>query len=103
MTKAFHFIEVDWIILFPNQGNKGKYVDYRVRLIDGNKKTQQSEALYLLGDILEKSEISESYPHTVGFYKISQDRIANTQPEYLETRKIRVIEEFWEFLNRLNL
>ena len=56
-----------------------------------------------LGEALEKPEIDGNYPHTVGFYKVSSGRGANFKPEYLELRRIQNVEEFWLFLNALDI
>ena len=56
-----------------------------------------------LGDILENPEFEQRYPHTVGYFKHNTGNDAEFKPEYMELRKIRTIEEFWMFLNALNL
>jgi len=53
----------------------------------------------ILGEFLDSLEVDNNYPHTVGYYKESKGEGASFQPEYLELRKIRSIEEFWLFLN----
>jgi len=53
----------------------------------------------ILGEFLDRTEVDYNYPHTVGYYKESKGEGANFQPEYLELRKIRTVEEFWLFLN----
>jgi hypothetical protein len=101
-TKKFHFQEIDKIIHFPCQGNKGKYLNYLVQI-----KTPQTQKLSTpnipLSEFLESAEIEKNYPHTVGYYKQAQDGNEGFQPEYLEIRRIYSVEEFWIFLNAQNL
>jgi hypothetical protein len=100
--KAFHFIELDWLIYFPPSGNQGKYVGYSV-LFNGRKNgNAQPETCVNLGELLDKREISECYPHTVGYFKTSGEA-RNSVPEYLELRIVRSVEEFWAFLNCLDI
>jgi hypothetical protein len=100
--KAFHFIELDWLIYFPQSGNQGKYVGYCVFFSDRKNGTRQPENRVNLGELLEKPEISECYPHTVGYFKTSGEMSASA-PEYLELRIVRSVEEFWAFLNSLDI
>jgi hypothetical protein len=104
-TKSFHFQEMDWLISFPASGNEGrKYLYYSVEFKDrknGNAKSQVS-----LMDIVDVVEFEKNYPHTVGFFRepIDKDtKDANFSFNYLEIRVIRSIEEFWKFLNDLNI
>lgn len=102
-TKNFHFIELDWLVYFPKYGNKGKYLDYRVVLVDRKKGAAQTGKLVRLREILENPEFENRYPHTVGFYKGSAGEGAEFKPEYLEIRRISTVEEFWLFLNALDI
>ena len=43
------------------------------------------------------------YPHTVGFYKEFAGEGSEFKPEYLEIRKIETVEDFWQFLNALDI
>jgi hypothetical protein len=43
------------------------------------------------------------YPHTVGFFRSPIDEKGNFEANFLELRIIRCIEEFWKFLNDLNI
>ena len=101
-TKSFHFQEMDWLISFPDSGNEGrKYLYYSVVFKDckkGNVKSQVS-----LMDIVDVAEFENNYPHTVGFFKEPIDENADFSSNYLEIRVIRCIEEFWKFLNDLNI
>ena len=102
MEKKFHFQEIDWIITFPNSGNSGKkYVNYSVFLSDRNKKTVGKRVC--LADLVENLEFQEKFPHTVGFFKCETDGSLNTGASYLELRTIRSLEDFWKFLNDLDL
>jgi hypothetical protein len=101
-TKAFHFIEADWLIYFPACGNHGKYVGYSVFFSDRKSGSAQPVAHVCLGEVLDKPEISECYPHTVGYFKTSA-KMVGSAPEYMELRIIRSVEEFWAFLNSLDI
>ncbi len=101
-TKSFHFQEMDWLISFPASGNEGrKYLYYSVVFKDrknGNSKSQVS-----LMDIVDVVEFEKNYPYTVGFFREPIDEATNCGFNYLEIRVIRCIEEFWKFLNDLNI
>jgi hypothetical protein len=101
-TKKLHFQEIDWVIYFPNCNSGGKYRDYNV-IFEDRKAAVHSEEQRKLGEVLDKAEIDRNYPHTVGFYKVSSGEGASFKPEYLELRKIQTVEEFWEFLNALDI
>jgi hypothetical protein len=101
--KKFHFQEVDWLIYFPSYGNSGKYRDYTVFLVERTGGKLQKERTLTLGDILDRREIDQHYPHTVGYFKFATGDGADFKPEYLELRGINTVEEFWMFLNSLNL
>jgi hypothetical protein len=91
-----------WIISFPNSGNyRKKYNDYSVFLSD-LRKGSSNKRVYLL-DIVENLEFQERFPHTVGFFKSKTGESINQELSYLEIRKIRSVEEFWKFLNDLDL
>jgi hypothetical protein len=102
-TKKFHFQEIDWVVYFPRYGNKGKYCNYSVTFRDRKKGTTHPRKRIKLGEVLDKPEIERNFPHTVGFYKVSSGKGANFKPEYLELRKIQTVEEFWMFLNALDI
>ena len=101
-TKKFYFQEIDKIICFPNQGNQGKYSNYRVQLKD-KKTANQSGEPAVLGEFLESPQVENNYPHTVGYYKESTGEGPSFKPEYLQLRKICIIEEFWLLLNSLDI
>jgi hypothetical protein len=101
--KKFHFQELDWLVYFPSQGNKGKYCTYTVTLRERKKGTSPGETQTSLGELLEKKEFDQNYPHTVGFYKDFSGEGADFKPQYLEIRIIRTAEEFWLFLNSLDI
>ncbi len=96
-------MEIDWLVYFPKYGNKGKYLNYTVMFIDRKQGNSQTGKLVKLGEILENPEFERRYPHTVGFYKGSSGEGADFKPEYLEIRRISTVEEFWLFLNSLDI
>jgi hypothetical protein len=101
--KKFHFQEVDWLIYFPLYGNCGKYRGYTIFLVERKDGKLQTEQTLKLGDVLDRPEIDQHYPHTVGYYRSAAGDGADFKPEYLELRGIGTVEEFWMFLNSLNL
>ena len=100
--KKFHFQELGWTVCFPDSGNHGKYSDYTVLFTDRKKQPVQ-ERRARLGEILDKSEFVDHFPHTVGFFKNSSGEEAEFRPEYMEIRFIGTVEDFWLFLNALNI
>jgi hypothetical protein len=101
-TKKFHFQELDWLIAFPDLGNKGrKYLYYSVLFTD--RKKRRLEEQVCLGDVLENPEFEKNLPHTVGFFKESMGNEGNAGLVYLEIRMIGSTEDFWKFLNDLDL
>ena len=101
-TKKFHFQELDWIIAFPDLGNKGrKYLYYSVLFADRKKGSLPQQVC--LGDVLENPEFERNLPHTVGFFKESMSDDAKAGSTYLEIRLIGSTEDFWKFLNDLDL
>ena len=99
--KVFHFQELDWIISFPETENLGKkYLHYSVSFLD-RKKGNFKDRTYL-DEILSSPEFENSFPHTAGFFKESKSK-TDQVPSYLEIRIIQSIEEFWKFLNDLNI
>jgi hypothetical protein len=101
-SKKFHLQELDWVLSFPDSGNKGKYLDYTVTFTDRKKKPTKERCL-TLAEILGKTECEDRYPHTVGFFKNSPRTDDEFKPDYMEIRIITCIEDFWLFLNALNL
>jgi hypothetical protein len=101
-SKKFHFQELNWVISFPTCGNKGKYRDYAVVLLEHKNGNPQAQSLRL-GEVLDRAELDLHYPHTVGYYKTCSGQDADLKPDYLELREIRTVEEFWAFLNAANL
>jgi hypothetical protein len=99
--KKFHFQEINWIVCFPPNGNIGKYRDYSVVLVDPAGKCTSRNAK--LGEVLDEAKVDENYPHTVGYFKAKSGEGDAYRPDYLELREIRTVEEFWAFLNSLNL
>jgi hypothetical protein len=96
-------MEMDWIVYFPKCGNKGKYLGYSVMFIDRKQGSSHCAEHVTLKEILENREFEKAYPHTVGYYKESPEEDTEFKPEYLEIRKIYAVEEFWLFLNALDI
>jgi len=96
-------MEIGWIVSFLRYGNKGKYCNYSVIFTDKKRGTAQPGKCIKLGEVLDNPEFEQHYPHTVGYYKEPSGEVANFKPEYLEIRKIRTVEEFWMFLNALDI
>jgi hypothetical protein len=102
MSKKFYFQEMDWIITFPSSGNEGrKYLFYSVQFVDRNRK--QNKPSVILVDIVDSPMFENGYPHTVGFFRCPVDSEGNFEGTFLELRIVRCIEDFWKFLNDLNL
>jgi hypothetical protein len=102
LTKKFHFQEIDRVIEFPNFGNCGKYMEYLVR-VKCRDNANGSVELTVLGRLLESPEVENKYPHIVCYFKESEGEGPHFKPKYLEIRKIAAIEEFWLFLNALDI
>ena len=96
-------MEIGWIVSFPRYGNKGKYLNYSVMLIDRKRGTAQLGNCVKLGEVLDNPEFEQNCPHTVGYYKGSSGEGADFKPEYLEIRRISTVEDFWLFLNALDI
>jgi len=102
--KVFHFKELDWLFYFPSEGNRGKYCTYTVLFKQRRRDPPHAASRVRLGDMLERPEVEERYPHTVGFFKASCDESSDrTEPRYMEIRMIHNVDEFWLFLNALNI
>ena len=99
--KSFHFQERDCIISFPNVGNeKRKYLYYSVKFTDKKTKKVTTECL---AEIVGSSSFEENFPYTIGFFKGLIGAESDLRSVYLEIRIVRSIEEFWKFLNDLNI
>jgi len=101
--KRFHFQELDWTVCFPASGNAGKYWSYTVVFKDRKKGASQPGQRVSLGELLESPEFEKHHPHTVGFYKDSSGDGEEFKPSYLELRIIKTVEDFWMFLNSLDI
>ncbi len=100
--KIFHFQELDWLIGFPNVGNEGrKYLYYRVTFVD--RKNPQQPKQTTLTDIIDSPAFDNGFPHTVGYFKGAVCDDVEVPSCYLELRMVRSLEEFWKFLNDLNI
>jgi len=99
--KRFHFQEQDWIISFPKQGNENKkYLYYTVKFTDFEK---NRTAEMTLKEIVDRVEFEENFPYTVGFFKAEINEETGSKAHYLELRVVKSLEEFWKFLNDLNI
>lgn len=99
--KSFHFQEKDWLISFPSEGNEGrKYLYYSVRFT--NRKNKENTQVCLT-EIVDSPGFEENFPYTVGFFRGPIDEKIDLKSAYLEIRVVRSIEEFWKFLNDLNI
>lgn len=99
--KNFHFQEIGWVIGFPQRGNENrKYLYYAVQFWD--RKTNSSGTV-CLAEKVDTPEFEAHYPHTVGFFKGQINDKTDPKSSYLEIRVVNSIEEFWKFLNDLNI
>jgi len=99
--KTFHFQEKDWIISFPSVGNEGrKYLYYSVKFTKGK---DSEERQVCLTEVVDSPEFEGNFPYTVGYFKSPIDDKSDLKAIYLEIRIVRSIEEFWKFLNDLNI
>jgi len=100
----FHFQEIDWVVYLPSHGNEGRvYEKYGVAYRDRRKGRSQPGRRVSLRDVLSKLEIKKKYPHTIGFFLASSGKGSSWRADYLRTRKIRNIKEFYAFLRELGL
>ena len=103
-SSKFHFQEIDWVIYFPSIGNEGRpYLKYGVAYRDRVRRVTQPGVRINLEDVVSRREIKENFPHTVGRYLDSSGKGQNWTPEYLETRTVANLEEFFAFLRDLNI
>jgi hypothetical protein len=99
--KRFHFQESEMIISFPKHGNEcKKYLCYSVQLTD-LKKNETTQVTLM--EIVDRVEFEDNFPYTVGFFKNSIDEKNDFKAAYLEIRIVRSLEDFWKFLNDLNI
>jgi len=99
--KRFHFQEPDWIISFPKQGNEcKKYLQYNVELTVLKKNETAQKTLM---EIVDRVEFEDNFPYTVGFFKDEIDEKNDSKTAYLEIRIVRSLEDFWKFLNDINI
>ena len=105
MTSAkFHFKEIDWVIYFPSTGNeRRRYQKYGVAYRDRVRGAAQLGVRINLEEVVSAPEIRENYPHTVGYYLDASGKGQDWTPEYLETRIIATLEEFFRFLRDLKV
>ena len=99
--KSFHFQELGWLVSFPNSGNqRKKYADYFV-LFAENK--GDAKVCLVLSSVINDPRFEGSLPLTVGFFKELPGNEKDCGNAYLEIRIIRAVEDFWKFLNDLDL
>jgi hypothetical protein len=96
-------MEIGWIVSFPRYGNKGKYSNYSVLFVDKKREATQLGKCVKLSEVLDNPQFEQNYPHTVGYYKGSSGEGAEFRPEYLEIRRVDSVEEFWLFLNAVDI
>ncbi len=98
--KSFCFKELDWLICFSEEGNEAKkYLYYSVEFAD-LKKDKKTKKMTLC-DIVDSPKLE--YPQTVGYFRHSIENLEEFNPNYLEFRVIHCLEDFWKFLNDLNI
>ena len=99
--KNFHFQEIEWVISFPHRGNENrKYLFYSVQFWD---RKNGSASTVCLTEKVDTPEFEAHFPHTVGFFKGQINDKTDLKSSYLEIRMVNSIEEFWKFLNDLNI
>ena len=101
-TKSFHFQDINKIVIFPLEGNQGKYRNYNVQIKTVETFTQPAPPMALC-EFLDSREVDNNYPHNVGYFKESTVQNQTFKPQYLTLRKIYSIEEFFLFLNEVSL
>jgi hypothetical protein len=83
-------------------GNEGrKYLYYSVMFRDCKNRSKKSQISLM--EIMDGAEFEKNYPHTVGFFREPIEEDIDFSYNYLEIRVIRCIEEFWKFLNDVNI
>jgi hypothetical protein len=98
----FHFREIDWVIYLPIVENKGKnHTDYLVTYRNRKSGQTQNKRRIKLHEVIDKPEICNSYPHSIGVYLDSSGRGKTWLPEYLLTKKLSNNQEFITLLNSL--
>jgi hypothetical protein len=68
-----------------------------------DKRNKHSTPNAILADVVDSPMFENGFPHTVGFFRDSVDKEGNFEANYLELRIIRCLDDFWKFLNDLNL
>ncbi|MCK5628010.1 hypothetical protein KAI12_00955 [Candidatus Bathyarchaeota archaeon] len=103
-SAKFHLKEIDWVIYFPFIGNKDRdYLEYSVAYRDRKRKRTQPGRRIDLKEVLDKPEIRNNYPHTIGCYLNSTGRGKDWTPEYLITRKVLDRKELIRFATKLGI
>jgi hypothetical protein len=100
--KNFFLREIDWLISFPCSGNEGrKYANYTVDFFD--LKTNKTNRQIPLFQVIDSPIFDQGYPHTVCLFRGDIKDTVDFHPDFLEMRIVNCIEEFWKFLNDLNI
>ena len=68
-----------------------------------NSKENKSRKQVYLAEIITNSNFENGFPYTVGYFKRTKDEKSGSSYAYLEIRIIRSIEDFWKFLNDLDV
>ena len=98
----FHFREIDWVVYLPIVENKGKnHKDYLVTFRNRRSGKTQNKRRINLHEVIDKPEICNRYPHSIGIYLDSSGRGKTWVPEYLLTKKLSNNKEFLALLNSL--
>jgi hypothetical protein len=90
-----------WIISFPRSGNENrKYLYYTVQFWDRKNNSVDNVCL---SEKVDTPEFEAHFPHTIGFFKGPINEKTDPKSAYLEIRVVNSLEEFWKFLNDLNI
>jgi len=98
----FHFKKIDLVIYLPIIENKGKkYTDYLVTFRNRQSGQTQNKRRINLQEVINKPEICDNYPQSIGIYLDSSGRGKTWVPEYLLTKKLSNNQEFLALLKSL--
>ena len=86
---------------FSNRRKRGPKVLYYSVKITKQRNRENKEAC--LTELVDSPEFEANFPYTIGFFKGPIDEKTDLKSVYLEIRVVRSIEEFWKFLNDLNI
>ncbi|MCW4040089.1 MAG: hypothetical protein NWE83_04965 [Candidatus Bathyarchaeota archaeon] len=104
VSSKFRFREIDWLFYFPEKGNAGReYANYRVWYRDRKRGISQRGPQATLEDVLADSDIESNYPHTIDYYFYATGRRSTYTPYIIETRIVTSRDDFYCFLEELEL